>query len=413
MMDKQKAYILGCDYIGLAMIQELGRHSIPVRSFDNEFDIGSCSRYGEFAFCPDPAVSESDFIDFLINQCRLEDEKPIIFPVTDLWSSALAKHKDQISKVAIPCVADWETLLLLIDKREFSKWGMKEGFPVPRGWSFDEILSAKDVDYPVMAKPITHRKSSDDPDNVQEIKEADKFRIRLLSSKEELLQYAKSFNNFVSRFFFQEYVPGLSNLMYSVGVYADQSSKVRAVFTGRKVRGYPAEYGDCMVGQVDQIEESVIDMVAEICRKIKLTGMGEFEFKSHPETEKKYLIEINPGGWTWINISPFCDVSVPFIAYQDLCGVPIPEITRTTKSPGEVKHVRILYDLPNCLYKYKKDGHPEWSMGIFQWLESIQAKRIIFAEFTWDDLKPFLFAVIVKIKTFFKIRFGKEDNQIA
>ena len=45
--------------------------------------------------------------------------------------------------------------------------------------------------------------------------------------------------------------------MFTIGVYADRNSDVRAVFSGRKVRGYPVEFGDCIAGESYWVEELV------------------------------------------------------------------------------------------------------------------------------------------------------------
>ena len=52
---------------------------------------------------------------------------------------------------------------------------------------------------------------------------------------------------------FQEYVEGLSDRMYIVGVYVTRDHEVLGMFTGRKVRRLPPDIGDCRLGQVEEV----------------------------------------------------------------------------------------------------------------------------------------------------------------
>ena len=67
--------------------------------------------------------------------------------------------------------------------------------------------------------------------------------------------------------------------MYSVGIYADQNSDVLAVFTGRKVRGENPLYGDCIVGQVEQVPSELIQETKRLLKELGYTGIAEVEYK--------------------------------------------------------------------------------------------------------------------------------------
>jgi D-aspartate ligase len=115
------------------------------------------------------------------------------------------------------------------------------------------------------------------------------------------------------------------------------------------------------------------------------SGIAEFEFKKDPLTGEFRLIEINPRSWSWIGITPACDVSLPWIAYADLTGVDSVEYTESTVGNGEVVYLKLLADLRNCLHSYRKIGYPEYHMGLWAWLKEMSGKKRVYAEFSWDD----------------------------
>ena len=186
--------------------------------------------------------------------------------------------------------------------------------------------------------------------------------------------------------------------MYTVGLYADRDHVVYGLFTGRKVRGFPPDVGDCIVGQVEDVPAEVISMVKQICKDLKYQGIAEFEFKRDSMTGCFKLIEINPRSWSWVGITPFCGASLPWIAYSDLIGAAVVSDNDGTLVDGEVKWVRILEDLPNCLYRNRRLGYPQWHMTPRQWWQSLRANKLVIAEFSVDDPLPGLYSIYYLVR---------------
>src|SRR5690606_1760274 len=138
----------------------------------------------------------------------------------------------------------------------------------------------------------------------------------------------------------QQFIPGLSNQMFTVGVYADRGYELAGIFTGRKARGYPAEFGDCIVGESYPVPQGLIENVRRIVKDLRYEGIAEFEYKRHELTGGYYLIEINPRSWSWVGITPACGVSLPWLAYTDLLGIHY-EGRRDSSNlePGRIKYV--------------------------------------------------------------------------
>lgn len=140
-------------------------------------------------------------------------------------------------------------------------------------------------------------------------------RIREINKFEDFKEYKDLIDNY--DFLIQQKIEGLSNNMYTIGVYADRNSDVRAVFSGRKIRGFLVDIGDCFAGESLWVEE-LVEKSKKIIKKIGYTGIAELEFKYNDLDNKYYLIEINPRTWSWVGITPEAGVNLSLIAYKDL-----------------------------------------------------------------------------------------------
>ncbi|WP_269848919.1 hypothetical protein [Methanosarcina horonobensis] len=67
--------------------------------------------------------------------------------------------------------------------------------------------------------------------------------------------------------------------MYTVGIYSNRHSEILGLFTGHKVRGYPAESGDCIIGECVKVPEYIIENTKRIVKELKYSGIAEFEYK--------------------------------------------------------------------------------------------------------------------------------------
>jgi len=392
------ALVFNCYYNGLAIIRELGRRGVTVYALDNCRSVGTFSRYGRYLPCPDPQVAESAFINFLINLGPSYDNKPVLFPTNDHWAVAIARHKEKLSQFYHPCVAARETVELIIEKHRFYNWAISRGYPVPRSWRGSATQDIPDRAFPLAAKPEYRRISSNDPEIKKQAKVMDKLRLNVIRDRKELVEYITKYRKLLSGLLLQEYVEGMSDCMYTIGVYANHYHEVLGMFTGRKVRGFPPDVGDCVVGQIEQVPEELKTMVKKICREIQYQGIAEFEFKKDSVSGEFKLIEINPRSWSWVGITPYCGVSLPWLAYCDLTGNSPVKYQESDLPDGSVKWVKIIDDFANCLFNNRRTGYSQWSMSFKQWRKSLRANQLVKAEFAPDDPMPALVATYMIIK---------------
>jgi predicted ATP-grasp superfamily ATP-dependent carboligase len=389
---------MNCHYNGLAIIRELGHRGVPVIAYDNQRNIGTYSRYARYYPGINPAEYESRFIASLQNLiCKL-DEKPVIFPTNDAWAMALANNLETLEKVSYPCVAEKKVIDLLVNKEAFNRYCQQQHYPIPEAWTSANYAGVPPECFPVVIKPISRRKSSDQAENAHLQQIFDNHRLTLARDRDELEAGLLVLGEAREYFFIQEYVAGLSDCMFTVGIYADRAGEVKGIFTGRKLRGYPADYGDCVLGQNEIIPEYLAEMVREFCRKVGYHGIAEFEFKQDARSQVFKLIEVNPRSWSWVGITPACGVSLPWMAYTDSCGcAEVPEV-QCRLATGTVKYVRLFNDWHNCLFRYKRNGFPQWSLNLKDWWRSLAAEKLVVAEFGWRDNLPALIAFLNELK---------------
>ncbi|RZB29723.1 MAG: hypothetical protein SRB1_02003 [Desulfobacteraceae bacterium Eth-SRB1] len=184
--------------------------------------------------------------------------------------------------------------------------------------------------------------------------------------------------------------------MFTIGIYANRRSEVLGFFTGRKVRGYPAEYGDCIVGENYKVPNDLIENTFRIVKELNYSGIAEFEYKQDGRTKEFKLIEINPRAWSWIGITPYCGVNLPLIAYKDMVGIKNGPVNPRNDESGSVKYVKIYQDFANCLFRYKRT-FPAWNMSYAKWKESILAEKVIYAELHRKDLLVSLVSIVYLI----------------
>jgi predicted ATP-grasp superfamily ATP-dependent carboligase len=397
--DLPAAIVFNCRYNGLSIIQELGTHDVPCIAMDCDRSIGTYSRYARYVRSPDPANDQSGFVDFLHDFCASLTQRPILFPTNDEWAAAVSQNIGRLCSVALPCVANWSAVQAVIEKDRFYEFGRRQGYPTPRTWDVAELAELRPKDYPIVAKPRFRRNASDTDWTFLQ-KEMERLRLTVLHTADELSRFMSAEQAHVPRLVFQEFVPGASDAMYTVGVYADQDHVIRGIFTGKKVRGYPADIGDCIVGEVHGMPEEIERITATIVRELGLAGILEFEYKYHRDAGRFVLIEVNPRSWSWIGITPACGVSLPLIAYRDLAGLSANTEYRQCASlrDGEVRYYKAFPDFINCTVRYRRN-FPSWRRSPLAWVKELMAvRRVVVAELNARDYPVAVVAVLAQVR---------------
>lgn len=396
-MKKPKAIVFNCSYNGLSIIQELSKQGVECVAMDCFRGIGTYSRYTDkFIRCADPKYNEELFIDQLYDYCKKQNLKPVLFPTNDEWALAVSRYKEKLSEVAHVCSSSSESVEIILNKDQFYEIGEDKNFLTPKTWSQNELIKIPHNKFPIVAK--AKFKSVPDGNSASLNKKLVENRLVILNNSEELRDYLSEQEDILSYLIFQDYVPGHSDSMYTIGIYASSDNDIKALFTGRKVRGYPAEYGDNVVGESCAVPSYLIENTKRIVSELKYSGIAEFEYKRDPVTGEFTLIEINPRSWSWIGITPHCGINIPLIAYLDLTGID-KTVNQLKQSEEKVRYIKVFQDFVNCIFRYKK-SFPEWAMEYKEWRNEIKSTKNVYAELYRKDYMVTLvslFYVLAKI----------------
>ena len=362
---------------GLAAVRSLGRAGVPVIGLDsNSREPGFKSRYVRGLRCPDPVLDAECLVDYLTELGQQQDEPGVLIPASDAWVLFISRNRDQLQPYFRMRMPTSDVIEALVDKRRQYQLAERVGTPYPRTFyptTLDEAREcAAHVDYPAFLKPYYGHLWREQFGGAHK-----GFKVH---NPDELLGCFGAALESGQPVMVQSIILGPNTNHFKVCAYLDEQGDTLAVFTLRKIRQYPVEFG------VGTLVESVWDdelreLGLSFMRAIGYRGIGSVEFKRDDRDGKLKLIELNPRLWQQNAQAAACGVDFPLIAYRDMIGEhPRPVCT----FPRGVKWLDAAADV-QAAWDYFRRG--ELSPG--SWLGSLRGVQS-FATFAVDDPLPFL-----------------------
>ena len=301
---------------GLAAIRSLGRRGLRVLALDHRpYALGFRSRYAEPRLAPDPLDDEEGFIAGLRAIAEETDDVLPVFPTHDEHVNAIARHADALrDRYRFP-FPDWEVLERIQSKRHQLETAESAGLPVPRTFhprSRDEAVAAgEELGFPVLVKPsanVGFRR-----DHGRQL-----FRCENSAELERAYEDTEPYEPMV-----QELIPGGDEQLYTLGSYVSADGEALGLFSGHKLRQTRGYMGSARVGEAMWVDE-VVEQGLALLRAIGFHGISQVETKRDPRDGQYKLMEVNPRLWQWHSLAAACGVDLPWIAYRDLLGKPLP-----------------------------------------------------------------------------------------
>ena len=390
------AFVVGVGTSILSLVRALGRQGVPCWACCAKRIPGTVSRFSRYWKIPDPQEDERGMIERILELAGRVEGRPIVFVAGDHFAQALARHRDRLETCASVCVAPGDQVELMIHKQLFSDWARAQVPSFPRSLPATAFLPDGPIPFPVVAKPFHRGFSNARALDLPAERELHDLRFTLIQDEADWDRYCRANARLLPYILIQQYVRGTSASKFSVGIYASRQSEIKGLFVGRRVRGYPALYGDASLVESSQVPDSVLDEVAEIVRRLGYAGIAEFEYNQDAETGQFHLLEINPRSWGWIGITTATEANIPWIAYQDLAGSAPPPVVYRGR-PGATKMVLLVRDLANAFLRYRWN-RPEWVLSPRAWRQSLQADQLVIWEFDRRDLRGSLWCLLVLLQ---------------
>jgi predicted ATP-grasp superfamily ATP-dependent carboligase len=318
MSDRGTAVVAEVAWVnGLAAIRSLGRRGLRVLALDHRpYALGFRSRYAEPRLAPDPLEDEDGFVAALRSLAEETDDDALpVFPTHDEHVNAIARHADVLADRYRFPFPSWDVLERIQSKRHQLETAESVGLPVPRTFhptSRDEALAAgEELGFPVLVKPSanvgfrrSHRRQL--------------FRCESAAELESAYEAAAPHEPMV-----QELIPGGDEELYTLGSYVNREGEALGLFSGHKLSQTRGFMGSARVGEALWVEE-VVEQGLAFLRALGFHGISQVETKRDPRDGRYKLMEVNPRLWQWHSLAAACGVDLPYIAYRDLVGEPLP-----------------------------------------------------------------------------------------
>jgi predicted ATP-grasp superfamily ATP-dependent carboligase len=363
----------------LAVTRSLGKHAVPVLTADETpLALAGCSRFSQQYFTyPSPRLTPELFISTVATLIR-EQHIELLLPMTELTTTLLLGHENQLSGVVLP-FPDLNTVDCLADKCSLMRLAKSLNIPVPRTWYADHPdalpCNLEELHYPVVIKPGKSWLYQ----NGQWSRAAVRVAGSQLEAKEILASDA-AFHAYP--FMIQEYIAG-----HGEGVFAlYNKGEALAFFAHRRLREKPPSGGVSVLSESIAVDPVLRSHACALLDSVAWHGIAMVEFKISADGTP-YLMEINTRFWGSLQLAIDAGVDFPWLLYQLVSGNHLAQVNEYRTG---IRLRWLLGDLDN-LYLTLRDKNNPYQMKLRAVLRFLQPApfRTRHEVNRWNDLGPF------------------------
>jgi len=314
----------------------------------------------------------------------------VLIPLGDTEMLAISLAREKLAQWYRLRLPPHATIEMLLNKDAFAQEAMKHGLPVPVSIAVAGVNelepAAKSINYPCIIKPPWR------DERWQELHGTDK--VCLARSPEELLNLGAGVLALCGRCLIQNIVPGPETNLVCTFAFVDDSSDRTSVVTCRKIRQFPAHFGNTAMAETASDPEAE-ELTMAVCRKLGLVGYVSIEFKRDPVTGRLLILEITPGRVNrQIGVTDVAGRSIVMEWYRKLSQLPTEPVPPLRLGLRWVSLANDLRAFPN----YRRSA--EWSLG--EWWRSYAKVRR--SDFSIQDPLPILASFGIMARRLFRPR---------
>ena len=372
------AFILGLGVTGLGALRGLSGAGIEVLGFDhNRWPSGRFSWRAKTSRCPNPEVEPGPLLERLLRFAP-GDRRPVLIPTTDAFLLFMSRLRSDLGKAFIFSLPTEDIAEAIVDKRRQYPLAERYGLPCPYTLVAENhraLLHRTDqIAFPVFLKPAYSHLWRP------------VFRNKglLVQDSVALKQALETVAARRMDVVIQNVVSGPATNHFEVCVYIDQQNRPIAVFTTRKLRQWPIDFG---IGTlIESTHHRELEQLSvNFLKVIAFKGTAAIEFKRDVKSGQFFMLEINARLWSDHALARRCGLNFPLITYLDLVGArPQP----TTEYPAGVRWL----DGANDLWVSLELARRGW-IGPTDWLTSLFGTRS-FAFLDASDPLPFVWETV-------------------
>lgn len=372
----------------LSIVRSLGSKDIPLIGIDDD----QCPLVAYSKYCSVAEIfnREEEALSLLVEMGKLSPQKNVLFSSQDRYLLFIDRHKNALLEYYFFPQSKHRSMEELINKKHMIGLAREAGLDIPltiasNGDSLKQIASQ--IRYPAIIKPLFTQTFIN-------------TKGEIANSKEDLYVVVNK-ERFLDGYLIQEVVEGPEDEIWICGGYCNGNFEPLALFSGRKHRQLPMNFGAASVAISEQNEE-VEKMAITFLKHIKYHGCFCFEVKRDKDQKYKF-IEVNYrlGSYNQLLISSGIDL--PFVAYCDAVGLPY---AKDKKQQGSTLWISIIDDFITCLKYYTRVN----KFILLDWIKKV-LRADSYAIFKLSDIGPFLFRITFYIKKVFVKDFRRRHNR--
>ncbi len=368
------AVVLGMFETGLAVGRSLGRAGVRVLGLDSVKKIGFYSKYIDCRICPHPVEREGEFIAFLLELAKNQEQKPVLFITSDEFLIAVSRNRRSIESRYLLSIPEPNIIESITDKLKQYELCGKAGVAAPKTFvahSFADVQQIKDeLPYPVFIK-------GREVNCWRKVMGVDQKGF-LVNNPGELLATFRLLFERGAVGLIQEVIPGPDSNHFKACCYVGREGDVLLAFALQKVRQQPIRFGfGCVVESI--YYPKLLELGREFLTRIEYRGVGSVEFKLDERTSELKVIELNPRYWQQNGLAEKCGMNFPLMNFLDVTGCK-PKAIVTYRD--KIKWINIYHDFES-FRDYRKLGR----LSIRQWLQSLRGAKI-YSDYAPDDIYP-------------------------
>lgn len=320
--NKNEVVILGSCPTGLGTVRSLGKHNIQIWTVDpSSVAPANYSRYSKVLAIIDPNKEPERLLETLKKFAGQRKLKPLIFPSRDDYVAFIGEYYNELTEHFITYKLDKKTIETYLNKKNYYKLCMENDVPIPRTFFIEDEVDIKEISeqviYPSIIKPIYR--------HVWDIVFKGMKSIKVHNSSELVHNYDMLKNyDLQNNVMIQQLITGPDlNIFVFMGYY-DKDHNPLVVHTARRLRQYPPKCGTGTMFH-PELNQEMLDIVVPFLQKLKYHGLVGAEMKFDPIDNGMKMFEVNPRMSRWSGIVETSGINLPYVAYNELLGRPMPE----------------------------------------------------------------------------------------
>jgi len=385
--------VLGLYFPGIDIIKDLEKRGISCIGFDC-FDgaPGLFLRKSRTYLCPDPAISEQAWLDFLLKFKVSNGPKPVLMITSDKFILPVLKNALFLSGHFLFNKSENYATERLMNKKTLIEAANQSGIAVAKTIHFTEDpdfdRTIQSISYPCLIRPAYSKKWGYEP--LKSI--VGDSKLIKADNEKELKNWLDLITPHDVDLMIQEMIPGPDQNLYYLVVYIGKNHRCLGNFCGQKLRITPIHFGSASYMKTVDAEPVLTDAL-RLLNDNNYWGPAGVEFKKDEITGEFKLVEINTRFGLWDVMGSKLGVDLFYQAYLDLTDQYPPVLIPNNK---QYRWISVTRDFATFLEYRRENLITNWG-----WIKSLFG-NVHYADIYFNEPKLMQTLYIKKILKKFK-----------